>query len=233
MQRLRVSLIMSVATVFDQATCRFQFQAFTGVFVDFAGQAQRQTGFQATTLPRLGLVDDFSREDGLPLSILAPRFDSKPWDRFQAYVANLNEQDPGRMNYKVLYITRHGLGFHNAFMSTVSRHAWNVCLAATMSVRSLIELEPLVTPRRRWRNRLGGFAAQQRWRRTSKVIGSLLVRRRCRRESRLSRNHLHEPVGSMLGDDPPRFWQRNRDAKQASESHRQRVTPRTPHGSHL
>jgi hypothetical protein len=104
------------------ATCQFQFQAVSGFFIDFVEEARRGTSFRATTLPGLGLIDRTYETDVDKNS----KDDQKLWKRFRDYVNYLNDQSATTTTYKVLYLTRHGLGFHNSFESEVGRDAWNV-----------------------------------------------------------------------------------------------------------
>ncbi|KAH6842055.1 phosphoglycerate mutase [Alternaria alternata] len=103
------------------ATCQFQLQAVSGFFIDFVEKARHDTSFRATTLPGLGLIDRTYETDVDKNS----NDDQKLWKRFRDYVDYLNDQSAASTTYKVLYLTRHGLGFHNSFESEVGRDAWN------------------------------------------------------------------------------------------------------------
>jgi hypothetical protein len=105
-QNLACALSFSIMTS-KSATCQFQFQAVSGFF---------------TTLPGLGLIDRTYETDVDKNS----KDDQKLWKRFRDYVNYLNDQSATTTTYKVLYLTRHGLGFHNSFESEVGRDAWNV-----------------------------------------------------------------------------------------------------------
>jgi len=112
------------------AACHFRFQAVPGIFIDFVEEARKDPSFRATTLPGLGLVArqyetdrDRTADGGLP-------GEQKPWERFREYVRYLNSQNAPSTTYKVLYLTRHGLGFHNSFELQVGREAWNVGLTS-------------------------------------------------------------------------------------------------------
>jgi hypothetical protein len=106
--------------------CRSQFRAVPGFFIDFVEEAKHDTSFRATTLPRLGLIERTYETDKDTTSDRDPRRDRKSWERFQDYIDYLNSHDAASTTYKVLYLTRHGLGFHNSFESEVGQDAWNV-----------------------------------------------------------------------------------------------------------
>ena len=107
-----LSLIMAV----DKAACHFSFKAVPGIFADL------QAGVYSTTAPSLDLVDQIYQSDEISSS--APS--KKPWQRLQSYVHYLNAQSPATTSYKVLYIVRHGFGYHNEFMAKVGNEAWKV-----------------------------------------------------------------------------------------------------------
>lgn len=110
----------------NETSCHFEFQALPGFFVNFTEKAQQDPFFQARTLPGLGLLDRPYETDNITRSDKSQENFRKPWERFRVYVEHLNGQYPGSTIYKVLYITRHGLGYHNVFESRVGRDAWNV-----------------------------------------------------------------------------------------------------------
>jgi hypothetical protein len=110
----------------NEAACHFKFQALPEFFVNFEEKARYDPSFRAITLPGLGLVDRPYDTDIIAGSGKSQGNDGKPWERFRVYVEHLNRQDPGSTIYKVLYLTRHGLGYHNAFASKAGIDAWNV-----------------------------------------------------------------------------------------------------------
>ena len=48
------------------------------------------------------------------------------WQRFENKVKCLNEKSSPEVQYKVLYIARHGDAVHNVATRTYGRSAWNV-----------------------------------------------------------------------------------------------------------
>jgi len=110
----------------NEVTCRFRFQALPDFFFDYVGAAQHDSAFRATTLPALGLVDQHYGSSNRHDSKTLHTETQKPWQRLKAYIEHLNEQGSGFTTYKILYITRHGLGYHNVYEAKVGRDAWNV-----------------------------------------------------------------------------------------------------------
>lgn len=103
----------------------WKFSGLPDAFFNYAENFETDPTYKATTLPRLGLKKNFNQSIDVYATL------SKPWESFTAWVENLNEQSPDSIEYKVLYITRHGLGYHNAFEAQVGREAWNVSLLPT------------------------------------------------------------------------------------------------------
>ena len=89
---------------------------------------QSGTPVLATTMPGLGLINRPFDTDDLPESRENLEETLRPWERFKLYVDHLNRRDAKTATYKVLYVTRHGKGYHNEFESKVGRYAWNVRL---------------------------------------------------------------------------------------------------------
>jgi len=48
------------------------------------------------------------------------------WQRFEHYVETLNERGGKHTQYKVLFLARHGEGYHNVAESYYGTPAWNV-----------------------------------------------------------------------------------------------------------
>lgn len=58
----------------------------------------------------------------------------KQWERFEHQVFRLNEGCEGKgCIYRVLYLGRHGEGFHNVAEEFYGTDAWDVCLASQLS----------------------------------------------------------------------------------------------------
>ncbi|KAH9232169.1 hypothetical protein K456DRAFT_38320 [Colletotrichum gloeosporioides 23] len=101
--------------------CRHKFTILPEYFIDYHKIAEDSPGGKATTQAGLGLLDKVfgdsaqSQEGG----------NSKPWDRFAAHVNRLNDESPDGVDYKVLYLTRHGLGYHNVQAAKVGTAEWN------------------------------------------------------------------------------------------------------------
>ncbi|ESZ97519.1 hypothetical protein SBOR_2066 [Sclerotinia borealis F-4128] len=58
-----------------------------------------------------------------------PEFDPErqktQWERFENHVMKLNNQTPENVQYKVLYLGRHGEGYHNIKETEVGKEAWD------------------------------------------------------------------------------------------------------------
>ena len=48
------------------------------------------------------------------------------WERFENYVRYLNSTSKNGESYKVLYLGRHGEGWHNVEEAKVGSHLWDV-----------------------------------------------------------------------------------------------------------
>ncbi|TDZ32549.1 putative phosphoglycerate mutase [Colletotrichum spinosum] len=100
--------------------CRYKFTILPEYFVDYHKIAAETPGGKATTQPGLGLLDK-------PFGHVAEQQggDAKPWERFAAHVRRLNADSPEGTEYKVLYLTRHGLGYHNVQAAKVGKAEWD------------------------------------------------------------------------------------------------------------
>ncbi|KAF9874533.1 phosphoglycerate mutase [Colletotrichum karsti] len=99
----------------------FEFTILPEHFINYHEVAKSSPGGKATTQAGLGLLD---RPFGVTDRNLERR-DAKPWDRLAADVNRLNEQSPDGVAYKVLYLTRHGIGYHNVQAAKVGSDEWN------------------------------------------------------------------------------------------------------------
>ncbi|KAK1983000.1 phosphoglycerate mutase [Colletotrichum cereale] len=98
--------------------CRYRFTILPEYFVDYHQVADKSPNGKATTQPGLGLLDK-------PFGDEANETGAKPWERFAAYVRRLNAESPDGVDYKVVYLTRHGLGYHNVQEAKVGRVEWD------------------------------------------------------------------------------------------------------------
>lgn len=65
-----------------------------------------------------------------------PEHKKTQWERFEHYVRHLNQTDPERVSYKVIYAARHGEGHHNAKAAAVGREEWEVCAILSQGLKS-------------------------------------------------------------------------------------------------
>jgi broad specificity phosphatase PhoE len=115
-----------------------KFTAVPNVFIDLSAHAVADASFKATTLPLLGLLDREYGDASIDNETL------KPWVRLAQYLSNLNLNASEGTAYKVIFLTRHGFGYHNACMSRVGEEAWNV------SVRCCSDGHWLMYDQRHW-----------------------------------------------------------------------------------
>lgn len=97
------------------------FKAQPNVFVDIADLEDQYPEGKVTTQPNLGLIPGQAYPSDDPASP-----DQRDWVRLAAYVKWLNENSPENVAYKVLYLTRHGLGYHNKLHKDVGTVEWEV-----------------------------------------------------------------------------------------------------------
>lgn len=102
----------------------YKFQALPGIFFDFAPKCAAEPSFKVTTQPDLALLDRAYPGDDAAAAALPP------WSRLAAYLARLNAGAQNGEKYKLLYLTRHGVGDHNAMIRKVGQSAWDVSRGA-------------------------------------------------------------------------------------------------------
>lgn len=100
---------------------KWKFEAVPGIFFD-PSPLQSSPDDKSTTQPELGLLNQVYPSDTEASS------GQLGWKRFIQYVKSLNDGAPENVQYKVLYLTRHGLGFHNIKHAEVGDEEWNVSL---------------------------------------------------------------------------------------------------------
>ncbi|KAI9147986.1 putative phosphoglycerate mutase [Paramyrothecium foliicola] len=98
---------------------KWTFQAMPGVFADLTEFAAQYPRGKVPTQPRLALIPREYPTDGQE-----PQ-DARDWVRFAAYVRSLNRDAPENVSYKVLYLTRHGVGFHNQKAAEIGTELWD------------------------------------------------------------------------------------------------------------
>ncbi|KAE8377037.1 histidine phosphatase superfamily [Aspergillus bertholletiae] len=103
-------------------TSHYKFTLLPKFFVNYHELARHSPRLKITTQPSLGLIDQPYNE---PTNTQPDAQHKKPWERFTAHINQVNRESPDNVTYKVLYLTRHGLGVHNVFEGNVGREAWN------------------------------------------------------------------------------------------------------------
>lgn len=97
------------------------FKILPNYFVNYAAIAKEHPLGKATTQPNLGLIGrTYDGHDD------AESMSKKPWERLADHVRRLNAESPEEVSYKVVYLTRHGIGFHNVQHKKVGTEAWDV-----------------------------------------------------------------------------------------------------------
>lgn len=107
---------------------KWKFSAVPGVFKNYTSEDMPDG--KLPTQPRLGLLhrayprtgDETTTVKHEPLSDDA----SRDWPRFAAYVRELNAEAASGVKYKVLYLTRHGVGYHNQKQAAIGNDLWDV-----------------------------------------------------------------------------------------------------------
>lgn len=106
------------------AANKWKFTLEPGYFQDLAALAEASPNIKLTTQPSLALISrDYPSLNG---ENEASGDDQKPWVRFAAHVRALNRATPDNIRYKVMYLTRHGFGYHNKKHAEVGTEDWDV-----------------------------------------------------------------------------------------------------------
>lgn len=98
---------------------KWKFETVSDVFFD-PSTIQKERKDKIETQPSLGLLTRPYPSDDRVAD------DTRDWTRFYRYVKSLNEAAPEGVEYKILYLTRHGIGFHNIKHAEVGEDEWNV-----------------------------------------------------------------------------------------------------------
>lgn len=106
----------------------WSFKAQPGVFIELTDIAHNYPGEKVTTQPNLGLIPGQSYPSDDPNAS-----DQRDWVRLSRYVTWLNKNSSNNVAYKILYLTRHGLGVHNKMHAQVGSEAWNVSYLSSLS----------------------------------------------------------------------------------------------------
>lgn len=96
--------------IFNHVLCPL----WTGIHFEALNQRQSKTNF--------GLIDRDYETD----TAFDPNRIKTQWERFVHHLAYLNEQSNGDVEYKLLYMGRHGQGFHNIAEALYGTPAWDV-----------------------------------------------------------------------------------------------------------
>jgi hypothetical protein len=111
-----------------QPFCHWKFQGLLDHTVNLADQFELNPAFKASTLPSLGLLDSSNQIRYFGINNQPQDEHRHPWEILKQHVEDLNKKDSNSTRYKFLYITRHGLGYHNVFEAQVGKDAWSVSI---------------------------------------------------------------------------------------------------------
>lgn len=95
------------------------YRAVAGYFL----HDEEETGpeHRATTQPGLGLINRTYETD----AVFDPNGNKTQWERFVYFVEHQNQLGQGKVQYKIVFLIRHGQGYHNVKEAQVGRHAWD------------------------------------------------------------------------------------------------------------
>ena len=91
----------------------WNFEIIPDYFVNCLELERQSPGHKVATQPDFGLA--FSQTG-----------DTKPWHLFVDHVAQLNREGGETRAYKIIFLSRHGLGYHNVQEAKVGTEAWDV-----------------------------------------------------------------------------------------------------------
>ncbi|KAJ2981055.1 hypothetical protein NQ176_g2261 [Zarea fungicola] len=95
-----------------------------GYFDDCIALAAQLPNNSLTTRPLFALKPrDYPSDGGSRSSTPS---DQRPWARFAKHVAALNHSSPENVAYKIVFVTRHGQGYHNLKNEQVGNEAWDI-----------------------------------------------------------------------------------------------------------
>ncbi|KAL5594664.1 hypothetical protein BROUX41_001580 [Berkeleyomyces rouxiae] len=110
----------------------YKFQALPDIFVDFAPRCAADPAYKVTTQPDLAIIDRAYPGDDEAAAQL------QPWERLTAYVKRLNAAAEPGTKYKIVYLTRHGVGDHNAMIRKVGQKEWDDHISKLDSVDGIL-----------------------------------------------------------------------------------------------
>ncbi|KAI1463956.1 phosphoglycerate mutase-like protein [Daldinia caldariorum] len=76
--------------------------------------------FRAKTLPNMGLINRVYGTD----AVFDPKGEKSQWERFVHYLESSNKNANDGVQYKLIFLIRHGQGYHNLKEAEVGRQQW-------------------------------------------------------------------------------------------------------------
>lgn len=102
------------------AAKKWKFTLEPGYFTDHHSKwSSSDDGTKITTEPGLAILPR-----SYPSDTSSSSSDARQWPRLTSHVAHLNASSPSNVRYKIMYLTRHGIGFHNQKHAEVGEEAW-------------------------------------------------------------------------------------------------------------
>ncbi|XXH03816.1 hypothetical protein Hte_010222 [Hypoxylon texense] len=89
------------------ATRTLAYRAVAGYFLH--DEEEAGPGHRATTQPGLGLINRTYKTD----AVFDPNGSKTQWERFVYFVEHQNQLEQGKVQYKIVFLIRHGQGYHN------------------------------------------------------------------------------------------------------------------------
>lgn len=117
--------------------------------MDYVAAAALSPGSKLTTPTAFGLVNPTpGNYDAAPPPAAAQDIDTSktPWQRFESYVHGLNKSGPASVRYKIVFLTRHGIGYHNLMEAKVGTEAWDVRLCFCQLLYTFFDARPFYHP---------------------------------------------------------------------------------------
>jgi len=103
----------------DSAASHLRYSSIKDFFLQ-ADPATDPTGFDYVS-SNMGLIErSYPTDDSFD-----PHRQKSQWQRFEFYVKHLNANNPKGTSTKLLYLARHGQGFHNVAESFYGTHDWD------------------------------------------------------------------------------------------------------------
>jgi hypothetical protein len=117
-------------------TTTHKFTIEPGYFIPLKDLQDASPIGRVTTQPRFGLLPRQYPTDSDEIP------DTRDWIRFKHHVESLNRSSSkSNVSYKVLFLTRHGFGYHNKKEKEVGTPEWDVSLKSPHTSLKIITIK--------------------------------------------------------------------------------------------